>query len=71
MGKQKRLTKWDKGFYAGVLCSLEHVALYDQETIFGGIVRAVGEDDLIRVARKDGQMRISGLVKYGYGKKKG
>jgi len=55
-------------FYAGVLSALAVVVIYDEETIFREIVDAIGEKELIRIARRDGSMRWSGLAYYGYGR---
>ena len=54
-------------FYAGVVSALSFVAQADQETLYREIVRAVGESDLIKHAKKHGQMKWSGLSTYGYG----
>ena len=56
-------------FYAGVLSALAIIAVFDEGVIFDEIVKAIGEADLVKVARRDGTMRWSGLSKYGYGKK--
>jgi len=55
-------------FYAGVVSALSVIVQHDQETIFREIVRFVGEKELLKHARKHGQMKWSGLSKYGYGK---
>lgn len=54
-------------FYAGVLSALAVVVIHDEETIFREIVDAIGEEELIRIARRDRAMRWSGLSYYGYG----
>ncbi|MBC8485727.1 MAG: hypothetical protein H8D45_06770 [Bacteroidetes bacterium] len=60
--------KYLPSFYAGVLSALAVVVIFDEQTIFDEIVKEVGEDELVKTARKDGAMRWSGLSKYGYGK---
>lgn len=59
----------DNNFYSGILAALAVVALHDAETIFREIVATANEAELIRVARKDGAMRWSGLSRYRYGRK--
>jgi hypothetical protein len=53
-------------FYRGVAAALTVVAHADEESLFREIVGACGSDDIIRVARRDGLMRLTGLVRYGY-----
>jgi hypothetical protein len=55
-------------FYRGILVCLEIITVHDDEVIFDEIVTSVGQENLVRVARRDGEMRRSGLTKYGYGK---
>jgi hypothetical protein len=55
-------------FYRGILVALEIITIHDEQVTFDEIVAAVGVDDLVRVARRDGEMRRSGLTKYGYGR---
>lgn len=63
----KRLNELD--FYRGMLGALAVVAAHDAETIYREIVQSTNQDELIRVARKDGIMRWSGLWRYHYGQK--
>jgi len=56
-------------FYRGILVALEIITLHDDQVIFDEIVQSVGVRNLVRVARKDNEMRRSGLTKYGYGKR--
>lgn len=55
-------------FYAGVLSALAIIAVHDEQVTFDEIVSATGRDELVKQARRDGAMRWSGLIKYGYGK---
>ena len=64
------MTRRDMDFYCGMLSALAIVALYDQETLFREIVNTDDEALLIAVARRTGNMRWSGLSKYGYGRDK-
>lgn len=59
-----------ENFYSGMLAALAVVALFDQETLFRNIVETADEKELVRVARANGDMRWSGLSRYGYGKRK-
>jgi len=56
--------------YAGIITALAVVALHDKETIFREIVQAADEAELVAFARRDGMMMFSGLLKYGYGKRR-
>lgn len=56
-------------FYHGVIAALAVVALHDQRVVFDEIVGTLDEKELISVARRNGDMRWSGLSKYGYGKR--
>ena len=67
MAKQK-FSKETEAFIAGMLVALAVVAEHDAETIYHEIVELQGKDDLIWVARKHGDMRLSGLSRYGYGR---
>lgn len=53
-------------FYRGVAAALTILAQADQQSFFDEIVSECGREDLIRVARKDRVMRLSGFVQYGY-----
>ncbi len=53
-------------FYRGILVALEIVTLHDDQVVFDEIATSVGTENLVRVARKAGEMRRSGLTKYGY-----
>jgi len=55
-------------FYRGVAVALTIIAQADEETLFDEIVRSVDSAELLRVARKDGLMRLSGFTRYGYGR---
>jgi len=64
------MTKLHKpSFYAGILVALAVVAQAGEDTLFDEIVKQVDADALVKTARRDGQMRLSGLSKYGYGKR--
>ncbi len=65
----RKFTTEDEAFIQGMLVALAVVALHDEETIYREIVDLQGETDLIWVARKHSDMRLSGLSQYGYGKK--
>lgn len=65
---QKKHVKGD--FYHGIIAALAVVALHDQQVVFDEIVRTVDEAKLISVARRNGDMRWSGLSQYGYGRKR-
>lgn len=64
-----RISKEDQAFYSGILTALAVVALHDQETVFREIVDIVDEKELIWVAKKNAEMRWSGLSQYRYGRK--
>jgi hypothetical protein len=53
-------------FYRGVIVALEIITVHDDQIIFDEIAQLVGVERLVRVARRDGEMRRSGLTKYGY-----
>jgi len=62
------MSKLDKtSFYAGILVALSVVAQAGEDTLFDEIVKQVDVDALVKTARRDGQMRLSRLSKYGYG----
>jgi len=61
--------KADDSFYSGMLAALSVVVVFDAETIYREIVGTAGEENLIRVARKMGDMKLSGLSRYGYGRR--
>ena len=52
-----------------MLAALQHVASADLQTLFDEIVECADSAELVAVARKDGQMHMSGLARYGYGRK--
>ena len=54
-------------FYEGILRALSIIKKHNAETIFRDVADSVDTKELIRHARKNGQMRWSGLLKYGYG----
>ena len=54
-------------FYPGILVALTEIAGHDFESVFEQIVDICDRDELVRVARKHGEMRRSGLTRYGYG----
>lgn len=56
-------------FHLGMLAALAVVAHHDQETVYREIVETTDVAELVAVAREDGQMQMSGLVRYGYGKR--
>lgn len=58
-----------EAFHRGMLAALALVASADQQTLFDEIVESTDAAELVAVARKDGQMAMSGLQRYGYGKK--
>ena len=53
--KRKRirsLSEHDKNFFSGVCACLQVIALYDEGTVWGEIVRTCGEDEFIYYATK-------------------
>lgn len=64
----RKFTVAGEAFIQGMLAVLAVVALHDEETIYREIVDLQGEDDLVWVARKHSDMKLSGLSQYGYGK---
>lgn len=58
-----------KYFHLGMLAALAVVAQYEKAEILEAIVATTDAAELVAVARADGQMRMSGLARYGYGKK--
>lgn len=65
-----KITEEQVQFYRGITAALTVVAHFDEETIFREIVATVDESFLVRIARRDGTMRWSGLSKYRYGRGK-
>lgn len=63
------MDKTETAFYHGVIAALAVVRLFDAQVLFDNIVETVDEEKLVAVARKNGDMRWSGLSQYGYGKK--
>ena len=53
-------------FYRGIAVALTVLASADAETYFREIASSVDTDRLLRVAAKDGVLRISGFTRYGY-----
>lgn len=64
----RKFTTEDEAFIQGILVALAVVAIHDDETIYREIVDLQGEADLVWVARKHSDMKLSGLTQYGYGK---
>jgi hypothetical protein len=62
------MNKERAAFHRGMLAALQHVASADFETLYREIVESTDVDELVQVAREDGQMTMSGLKRYGYGK---
>ena len=56
--------KTSEEFYLGAICALAAMATFGEDTIYDEIVKTFDEDELIRVARKTGNMRWSGLDQY-------
>ena len=67
---RRKFSKETESFIAGMLVALAVVAEHDAETIYHEIVELQGKDDLVWVARKHGDMKLSGLSRYGYGRDK-
>lgn len=63
------MTKEKRAFYHGMLAVLAVVKDHDQQVLFDEIVASADADELVAVARADEQMEMSGLARYGYGKK--
>jgi hypothetical protein len=60
-----KLTQSDRDFYGGVICALAVVHYAGEETIYDEIVQSVGgRAKLLAVARREGNMRWSGLDKH-------
>ena len=53
-------------FYRGVAVALTVIAQADAEVSFREIVCAVDKDRLLRVAARDGVLRLTGFTRYGY-----
>lgn len=60
------MTKYEEGFYSGVLACLAIVKLHDSEVMFSEIVNSLDETKLIKRAKQTGDEEWSGLVKYGF-----
>lgn len=56
-------------FYIGVICALLVLNQAGQDTYIEEIVASVDVKRLVRVARKHGDMRSTGLSRLGYGKR--
>jgi len=56
-------------FYAGIICALAFIKSHGEETVFHDVVNSVDAKKLVEHAKKHGQMRWSGLSKYGYGRR--
>lgn len=52
------------GFYRGVLAALAHIHQAGEDTLHREIVQAVGERELVRVARAENDMDFSGMTAY-------
>ena len=60
-----------KDFFRGVITSLAVLKGFGMDTIYEEIIKTVGEDELVRIARSDGAMRWSGLSGYRRLKRQG
>jgi len=53
----------NEDFYAGMLCALAVVESLGEDAIHDQIVQTVPRDELLRVARKFGDMKLSGMAR--------
>jgi len=59
------MNRLDREWYRGAICTLGVLWDYDDDTVvYDQIIENYDQDKLIEVARKDGNMRRSGLSKY-------
>lgn len=56
----------DYDFYRGVLVCLQYLSANEYEVAYHEIVKTVGVDGLVNVARAEIELELSGLRKYGY-----
>ena len=54
----------DEEFYLGIISALAVVNIYNLDTLFDEIVGTTDLENLVKVARKNGHMRWSGLSEY-------
>ena len=59
--EQKARRIQDDHFLLGVLVSLQHIYLFDEETIAEELVRAVGAAGLLRVAKRENDLSLTNL----------
>ncbi len=62
----RKKSQWDSGFYAGVITVLT-IMHYDDPSItplYEEVARACGYEELIALAKRDGNYADSGLKKY-------
>lgn len=64
MKTPRRIDRDARQFYLGVVAALAIMAIHGQDTIYDEIVEEVGAEELIRVARRDGALKWSGLSDY-------
>ncbi len=56
--------KDETSFYQGVIACLGVVELFGQDTLFREIVNTMDADKLLEVARRNGDLKWSGLSRY-------
>lgn len=64
MKTPRRIDRDARQFYLGVVAALAIMAIHGQDTIYDEIVEEVGAEELIKVARRDGALKWSGLSGY-------
>lgn len=63
--------KKSNDFFDGVVAALAHLKGHDQPTMYDEIVQGCGEEEVIKAARRSGNLIWSGLSDYLYRKKHG
>ena len=56
----------DKAFYSGIITALNLIDLHGRDTIYDELVALCNVEELIAVAKAEGELDWSGLVKHGY-----
>ena len=55
-------------FYHGVIWALMVLHQAGEDTLYREIAGGVNTERLVRVARRNGDLRLSGLTRHGYGR---
>jgi hypothetical protein len=67
----KSLSTEELGFYRGILIGLHHAFIGGHDDLYRELIREVGPGVVVAVAREDGDLHRSGLIKYKWCDKNG